>query len=352
MKKIATLILSCMALTGLAQPTITSSMAPQPGQSETLYDVDETTVTPGPAGANQTWNFSNAVPLGTSNVTNYVSPSSTPFASLFPNSNLAIDGSSGTDTSYVYLQNTSTLTQNLGVYVGTQGQSVTFSFSDPQTVIAYPFTYTTSYTDLYATSFTLSPFPGITIAQYIYGSTSALGDGYGTLITPAGTFTNTLRVKNINIQHDSSVYIGLPLPGDVSTTYTTTYTWVNGSGLTGLFTISNDTIDDGSGTLQYGASASYGSGTSGIKENSILALSAYPNPTSDDATIAFTPSKTGSAYIEVLDVSGKRVGYWTINAQANQTQNLRIQLMTEPSGLYQVRILQGTDIFTSRIVKK
>lgn len=351
MKKITTLILSCLALSAMAQPTITSSMAPQPGQSETLYDVDETTVTPGPSGALQTWNFSNATTLGTSNTTNYVSPSSTPFASLFPNSNLAIDGSSGTDTSYIYIQNTATLTQNLGLYVGTQGQTVTFNFSDPQTVMVYPFTYTTTYTDLFAASFTLSPFPGITIAQYINGSTAAIGDAYGTLITPAGTFNNTLRIKTNSIQTDSSVYIGIPLPGDVSTTHTTAYTWVNGNGLTGLFRISNDTIDDGSGTLQYGASASYGSGTSGIKENSILALNAYPNPTTDNATITFTPNNSGNAFVEVMDINGKRVGYWTIDAPANQTQNLRIRLMTEPAGLYQVRIVQGTNIYTTRIIK-
>ena len=352
MKKIATLILTCMALSGLAQPTITSSMAPQAGQSETLYDLDPAGILPGPSGSMQTWNFSNATTLGTSNTTNYVSPSSTPYAALFPNANLAIDGTTGTDTSYAYLQNTSLLTQFLGIYIGSQGQAFTFNFSNPQTIMIYPFTYTTSYTDLYAARFTLSPSPGITIAQYINGTMTALGDAYGTLTTPAGTFSNTLRLKMNTLQVDSSVYIGIPLPGTVSTTHSTSYTWIDGNGASGLFSISNDTIDDGSGTLQYGSSASYGTGTAGIKENALVSLSAYPNPTTDNATVTFTPNKAGSASVEVMDVSGKRVGYWTIDAQANQSQNLRIQLMTEPAGLYQVRILQGTDIFTSRIIKK
>lgn len=351
MKKIFTLILSSIALTGLAQPTITSSMAPQPGQSETTYDVDETTVMPGPSGANQTWNFSTALPLGTSNTTNYINPNSTPYAALFPGTNLAIDQSSGTDTIYGYLQNTTSLTQILGVYANAQGQMLNFNYSNPQTVAAYPFTYNTTYTDLFAMSYSISQGP-LSITQFSYGSLAALGDAYGTLTTPSGTFTNCLRIKTITQQTDSQVFVGIPLPATVSHTNTTSYTWVNGAGAMGLFLISMDTIDDGSGTLQYSKSASYGSGTSAIKENAIVALSAYPNPTTDNATVKFTPNKSGNAYVEVMDISGKRVGYWTIEAQANQSQNLRIQLMTEPTGLYQVRIIQGNDIFSSRIIKQ
>ena len=142
------------------------------------------------------------------------------------------------------------------------------------------------------------------------------------------------------------------MPASITHTSGTSYNWANGNGALGLFTIAMDTTDDGSGTLQYSKNASYGGGTSGIKENSILALSAYPNPTTDNATVAFTPNNSGSAYVEVMDISGKRVGYWTIEAQANQIQNLRIKLMTEPNGLYQVRITQGDNIFSSRIIKQ
>src|SRR5690349_21799990 len=89
MKKIVTLLLLVTGISLRAQPTITSSTDPVVGTSIVNIFLDSSTVQPGNAGANQTWDFSTAVPNGNMRTEDWLSVASTPYAASFPAADIA-----------------------------------------------------------------------------------------------------------------------------------------------------------------------------------------------------------------------------------------------------------------------
>ncbi len=315
-------------------------------------DLDTNGVNEGNSGINQTWNFGSANPSGTSLLLQYVNPSTTPYATNFPSATVTLDLTSTGFGNYSYYETSSNQTQLLGYFLNDGVNDYMYYYSNPQTVMSYPFTYNTAVTDLFARTLSVT-FGGVTVEMHRYGSTTITGDGYGTVITPAGTFNNVLRTVTIENSTDSNVYVGFPIPAEISHNKITTWNWISPLANGVVFTIVTDSTVDGSGTYSFDKKTFYTSITTGIehkKEPTIL--SAYPNPAKNYSTISFSPRHSGNAQVEVFDNSGKRIAYWNIEATAEQSQLLRINLLSEPAGLYQVRIVQGNEVFTSRIMKQ
>ncbi|MBS1519236.1 MAG: T9SS type A sorting domain-containing protein [Bacteroidetes bacterium] len=208
MKNLLFLLILFISADLSAQIVITSSNNPLPGESSKSVRCDTTGITEGNSGANQTWNYSGIVRLD-STVTNWVSASSTSYAAQFPNSNLA---STSDNTSYTFYAGSS----SEFLYYGIGDPSLLNSYSNPQTLMQYPFTFGGSFSDVFASTY----INGVA-TSYLNGTMNVSGDAWGTITLPSGTFANALRVKSIRHSTDSS-NIGTPFVLEFTST---SYAW-------------------------------------------------------------------------------------------------------------------------------
>ena len=174
----------------LSQLTLTSSYEPSAGDVQVAVRVDTTGISQGNSGANQVWSFPTLNKIDSTNAF-YMLPSNTPYANLFPTSNLAL-----LDTCYNYYNKQSTFFEVVGYY--SHGEPV--YYQNPETILTFPFTYNSTMSDNFITGFTVN---GDSV--YETGTETALGDGYGTINLPFGTFFNSLRIKHIINLYDSSI---------------------------------------------------------------------------------------------------------------------------------------------------
>lgn len=313
MKKQLLLIFSLTGLAGLsiAQPVIQSSdISNIVGETYTV-NVAATYQSEGAAGANQTWDFS-GLTSGTAATIEMQNPSSTASGSQFTSA--TVSQYIAIQSTYMYFGWSSSEHTNYGLVAG----GATIPYSNPEVMFNLPLTYGNTHTDDFDATFTSQ--------GYLWdrsGSVSSEVDGYGTLITPSGTFTDVLRVKvEEDYQDDlqafpqsayyqSEVYhwykAGVHYPLMVNTTLT-----ING---------------------QSQSSVQYTDVETGILESTHVNVSVFPNPATDVLNVVGNDFSKG-AY-EVSDVLGKTVLNGTVT-------NGQINVNTLPSGIYILK-LASTD---------
>lgn len=317
-------------LTAAAQPTITGSGVNYViGTSFTNNTCDY--ISEGNAGANQTWDFSSMNVTGNIQIS-IEQPSNTAQSSSFPNANIAwvTSGSSG---EVAYYNASSSSLQFYGIHVP---GSATIPYNDPENQLQFPITYNDTYSDTWDAVFTAS---GITYHRE--GTTTVTADGYGTLITPAGTYNNTLRIHIKQIYQDSANIAGTPyvINYDVDT-----YSWYKEgykSYLASIYTLSS--------THGPQSSASYISNLP-VSMNEITrdaSCKVFPNPASEKVNIEL--STTGNVNVKLINASGHQVK----TTAFVKGQNLQLDVSALPEGLYFARIVQGeTNLVTKKIVVK
>lgn len=278
MKKILLSVSAVLAVSALnAQSTLTGSdLNPAIGHSSTTYT--STHVSEGPAGANQTWDLT-GLTNGGSTVTTYTS-SSVSGANIHAN----MVSSGGTSTADMQFDNS-------GQYwhVITAGGTV-ITYSDPMMQLGLPLTYQGTMSDDFHATFT----SGISFVRS--GTNTQTVDGYGTVITPEGTFANVLRVHLHQDYSDVATGYELDYVVDV-------YTWYKAGVKDPIASVSSitTTVNGNPTTSSYG---SYLEATGlGITENEIQALNAYPNPATSNINLGL--SEEGISNILVTDVQGK-----------------------------------------------
>ena len=343
MKKITItfFILAIAAVNAFAQITITPSYNPTVGDRFVFRSVDTTNVQPGNSGANQNWNFSSIIIANDSTVLTYVSPSSTPNGSSFPSANVAQYQQSA--SAYTYYQTSSSQILNLGTVTSVS----TVVNSNSQIVMQYPFTYNTNFTDVFQAQFTAAP-----ATVYRRGTMNVTGDAYGTITLPTGTYSNVLRVKQVQTIVDSSV---IGIFGIVTTTSLTTYSWFNGTNKFPLFQITNSAITTLAGTT-YGKMVTItNSQPVGISQISTEVPSEYmlnqnyPNPFNPSTKISFEIPKEGFVNLTIFDNLGREVKNLVnekLNAGAYET-NFDASGLT--SGIYFYRISAGNFVSVKKM---
>ncbi|GIV32483.1 MAG: hypothetical protein KatS3mg031_0018 [Chitinophagales bacterium] len=233
----------------LAQITLNSGDMPLVGDTiRTATDTLTPGLTVGNAGTNQIWDFSSATP-DRINITYVQHPSSTPYASNFPNANRALTQNFST---YVMSRVSVQRYEILGLtgdFLGI-GVPLVVQLNPTNEVYRFPvqygnnrsgtygFTQTTLYADLPPNiqQQIQSQLPqGVTleslVTNYRVNYTDSI-DGWGKTITPVCTY-NALRQKRvevISLDVDANVRIfGFPnvIPNIIDTTFTTiTYNWL------------------------------------------------------------------------------------------------------------------------------
>lgn len=295
-------------------PTLTAAgNSPTFGASWTFQNADTTGISEGPSGANITWNFSNAVASGAVVNNTYLDPASTPYIADFAGATIA---SGGSGTPYAYMK----ITANDWKLMGTETSGYFFSMSDDEILMQFPLTYNGTFTDNVVGT---SVIGGGASTSYRTGSISLLADAWGTVVTPAGAFSDCLRLKHIQHYADSS-------NGFVTITDLTSYTWMKPNYIGDVFQVYyiSTTI---LGNTTYGKSVGYGTNVpSAINEINTVTLNLYPNPADEKVLISFNDQQ--KYQIDVLNTMGQ-----VVSTLSDVTFNGEIATDKLAAGIYFVK---------------
>jgi hypothetical protein len=172
---------SLASIIAQAQPVIESGHLLGVGNTGPVA-MSDANVSPGNGGANVTWDLTG---LNLTNVGTYkvVIPDSTPYFSTFPSANYCIQltPAGSTNSVYEYDHVTSGKLEQLATNYSAAGGN-NFK-ANPETQILFPFHYGDSFIDTFVKT-TGGPYT-VTITY----------EGYGTLKTPFGVYTNVARIK-------------------------------------------------------------------------------------------------------------------------------------------------------------
>jgi hypothetical protein len=337
LKSTLSAVLVLGAAAAFAQPTITAATSiPAVGLSETLNR--NTLYLPGNAGANQTWDFSTET-FSSSTATSYEACGTSNDCSVFPGTTLV----NNTSSSYIYFVG-GTNALSINGYGG--GGASSTPYSNPEDFFRFPFTYGNSYVDTWAATV-----DGGAASFYRTGIDSVSADGWGTLITPAGTFPNTLRVKRVMTYQDSANIGGMPL----LLYYTETlYTWNDVSHKDILFSTYTLTTNN-QGAMATTTTSTYVSGqpVTGIKDatNNAFQWHIAPNPAHDQAQVTISLTGKANVSVSLIDITGREVYHTPANNMLPAGNNqLSIPTSNLPAGIYVVRMVANSTIATGKLV--
>lgn len=174
------LLLLFLPFCSTAQFTLDASYNFDVGDSYTQHINDSLSgLQPGPSGANVTWDFSTYGTTSTAPVNLQAANNNS-----YPNADVYFS-QSGTQSFF------STSNQALGFY-GSSSSFGSLIYTNPEEQVRYPMSYGDSYTDYKEGNNIVAG-----QVQDITGTITVRADGYGTLITPAATYNNALRLQLI-----------------------------------------------------------------------------------------------------------------------------------------------------------
>lgn len=312
MKKVtfALALITLVQFTTWAQPVATSANVTD--FTGEFYFAEATNFSPGPAGANQTWDFSN-LQLTLAGIDTPVPVAQTPFAASFPTANNCYKFSGIFPPDRYYYQNVSaTKYEIIGLAItATTGDNYT---PNPRTFAVFPYTYNTVYTDTYRT-----------VADPTEVTFTATYDAYGTLVLPFGTYQNVIRQKVVKNGQ-------------------TNYNWFH---VAPFFPILQTVLEQNSLGLVKNLTPL---GVTGNEFGKMFAV--YPNPTNGEINIETTGTVNNPVEIEIFDMLGKRIIY---RKEENLSDDqIQLNLESHTAGIY---LLKVTDVathasYTQKIIKK
>jgi hypothetical protein len=213
-------------------------------------------------------------------------------------------------------------------------------YSNLEDLIRFPFTMGNTFSDTWATQFVSGGFD-----FYRTGVTTVTADAYGTMITPAGTFTNVLRVHFVQVYRDSANF-GVPYFIDYDNDQ---YLWYKD----GVHWPVATTFILTSTTATFANATYTTAGPVGIDQGSDLLASAslFPNPAAEQLTLDLNLTKDQNLDILIFNGIGQEVRNLA-SQKCNQGTN-RIQLEVDdlPEGIYFAKVMvSGSTAVTKRFV--
>ena len=317
---------------GQAQFSIDAFNTPKIGDKHSLAQADTTGVQPGSAGNGITWDFSNLTPNGDSSYYEVIAPSATDYAAQFPNATTAQVDLYG---NYSYFE----IANNAYNYYGSvsddgQGGQLVYAYTDPAKYFDFPMAFQSTSTDALAAGYTTG---GLDFDRT--GTITTTYDGFGTVITPEGTFNNVARLKIVEDNDDVATVSGFPVNID---TDITTYMWLEEGKNQPVMHMSFVKVVT-SGVITNSKIVSYrkGSGTVGIATLDSDKVLVYPNPVNQNLNLQLPNNATN---IQLLDVTGKASKINLVNGASNDVSRLS-------AGIYTLHYSQGNILSTIQVVK-
>lgn len=323
MKKIYLSLLSSLFCLGIsAQVTITkANHEPTVGDQYSTYQIDSTTVSAGGNGPALNWNF--AIVTHSSILQNYTTTAAT--NSFWPSANLSINSSTNSNGSFY----SSTLTdlKYWGGVLTLGGVSAELRFANAASYMAYPTALNGG---------TASPISGTILALSQVGSFTGVctvtAEATGTMVLPAKTFSNVIRVTN-------SVSISFTAGGIPGTAQQVVHDWYSLSDSKyPILSLSQSTLSGLGTSIQKYAYVQKSYQSVGLNENltSSFSMNVYPNPASN--YVNFVGESENAKQVTIYDITGKAVdtqllnfGKTTVNT-ANYNNGLYIYKIIDNNG--------------------
>lgn len=302
-----------------AQPTIYTNEFYSIGDVIQMVNSDATFVTAGAAGAGVVWDFS-LLSGGPVSTTLFTSDHS----SVFATSNVLEIPPGGKQ---VHLSENSTDTYINGIEDSTSLNSTTYL---NYRVSRRPISYLSAFLDSYRVTSTTPPEIGT-------GRVTEVGDGYGTLVLPAATYNNVLRVRRVITESDTE---------GAAFIYSTTisYLWFDDVHHAPLLRI--DTVIDLTGmhnTVMYLATPSGVANINGYE-------TAYSGHLDDEELLLNGNFVAGAVYeVRLLNMTGAQVLKQEYISY-NKSSRVYLDVNTEiPPGIYIVNIMQRDEPKTMKV---
>jgi PKD repeat protein len=224
-----------------AQISLNQSDIPTAGSAVIMAEASTTGVSPGSAGSNQTWDFS-ALDTIQIDTTTYITPAEAPNSDDFPMTNLVSYNQGG----YFYNYVTSSALWGLGgaIDFAEPGNFVSIYFDPMSKQMVFPTTYGTTFSDSTNIDIIIEDPEGAFRTKTVQKSEFEV-DGYGTVITPSGSF-DALRmvVKRESIDSTWFELFGEWMLISSATSNDTTYNFLAEESHGTL--VSMEILDDGS----------------------------------------------------------------------------------------------------------
>lgn len=296
----------------------------------TSIDVSET-------GADYTWDYSALnVPFTDGKLAVLVKPQSTVFADSVIQADVCIKSCDGDTGSYQFIKQSAASIDLTGIGWYEMANS-SFSKYDPfKKIFSLPLTYGDTFED-----------DNVLMMRHEQGSLYLdssqvvnVVDGYGTLLTPAATYTDVLRIKRTTAY---ASYINVQ--GMWIKTINTTvidYHWYKPGVPVALFTIADGYDAPGNLMVSY---LSHWNSTPVTNASVVNEINAYPNPFENHLSI-----EMGEQYInqiKVFDINGKMIFDKTLTGKD-------FELNTEKwfSGTYIIRIAGKDKLYSKMLIRR
>ncbi|MFN1217519.1 T9SS type A sorting domain-containing protein [Chryseobacterium kwangjuense] len=329
----ALLIFSFSAIN--AQPTLTSADIITGTFQYTEIGFNQGVYNPGNGGANVTWNFSNVQGTTGGVKIKYGTCPGIAECTSFPTANMyavTMDNNGNQSDDKNLFRKTSTLFEAVGAR--NLVTNYTLTYTDTPIELKFPTTYLQSFTD--TSSYTIN---GITTTT----NDVITADGYGTIITPAGTYTNVLRVKK-----ESLITISFPgVPNSV--TQLITYTWYknNREQIAG-FSVTNmisPISQPAPSSFQYTNNLVLAVNETSAKK-SVPAV--YPNPVKD-GKIWIDIKDDEIRSVDIFDMTGKKVLTQSAEQLRQNEGKYEMDLHGVSDGYYILKANSSKETFSDKI---
>ncbi len=344
MKKIKLLLLACLAIqVGFSQITITNNDLIDAGYYAVMGSDTSlgTSLTPGQAGPNQSWDFS-ALTHSFKDTTWFMMPDWTPYATHFPNANFAGFGLGEDMYMYFYRDNLEFSLVGVVMYFAQLGDYVAVPFDPKETIIRFPANYNDSYTNNFSQEIIIaSPIPTFDSMKVVLNvSKTTTIDAWGTITTPLDAFAS-LRIKDERTQTTQVWALAYSFWTMISSTDETiySYSWWSDDPTTGfpvmeMFMDANNMYVNSYNFLAEPTMMNIAEGDVGIS------VKLYPNPTSDVINIDFSENTT--AIIQLVNISGQVVKKYNFKGIESE-----LNLGSLPPGLYTLIIYEQEGLKSS-----
>ncbi len=287
-----------------AQPVLNATDF-EPELSVIIYTAITSGLSPGNAGANQNWDFSELT-LTSNQTFSTVAVATAPLSNNFPASNYCINHIYNYGTNNILnVYNFYSLSNTSFKRIGYTENGVVISNNNTDIQFQFPYTYNTVINN----GSTMSPI-------------TTVYDAYGTLKTPFGTYTNVIRQKETG--NSANTFIN--------------YTWYQTNPYSPLL-FAQFKNDGGVNLLVY-------KNTTGLGVNPIepkKAMAIFPNPAHTELNIHL-PDQQILDRVAISDVTGKIV--------LKQDQNLnQINVSHLANGLYFIEAHSGKEKYVTKFIK-
>ncbi len=321
-------------LSTAAQPTLNSgSVTVVPGD-QIMYSSGEY-LQPGPGGVNQVWDYS-ASALDSPGTISYISPAATGMAGTFPNATVALDGGAG---NYLFYRGTANSYEDDGSSIS--GTVVTCS--DRQVLVQYPLSYNAFYSDGMICNVSSG---GNNWTQSGYVNANA--DGWGTVVTAAGTVTNVLRVHTVREIVDNQF--------TPATTYTNNSYYYYKPGVHGPVVVMDHSVTDFFGILIKDSSlVAMSGGAIGMHEAMAhdIGVDVMPNPVNERLEVLFGTGAGLDLTIDIIDASGRLMGTQDHRTSVAGVHRIFLEMGQLKAGVYVVRVTDENGAMgMKRVVKQ